>query len=68
MPDRPAGLAAAVPAPRPELLVRVLEGLRELPDAPDAPDAPAAPAPVGAAGAGGATARDELLPLPRRRA
>ncbi len=60
MPDLPAGFAAAVPAPRPELLIRVLEGLRELPDAP-AGSAPLEP--VGGDGPG----HDELLPLPRRR-
>lgn len=43
-----------VPAPRPEVLARVLDGLRDLPAAPPAPRAE---------GAGDAPA----MPLPRRR-
>lgn len=46
----------ALPAPRPEVLARVLDGLRDLPDA-----RPSASSPSGAAG------RAEAMPLPRRR-
>jgi hypothetical protein len=49
-------VAGAVPAPRPEVLARVLDGLRDLPAARRAPREPV-----------DAGADDPGLPLPRRR-
>ncbi|HSK59964.1 MAG TPA: hypothetical protein VK935_13035 [Actinomycetospora sp.] len=51
-----AAAAGPVPAPRPEILARVLDGLRDLPAGTRA-------APRGAGEAGG----ERPLPLPRRR-
>lgn len=52
-----ASVAGSVPAPRPEVLVRVLDGLRGLPAAQRAPHEPA----------DGAVDAPAMPPLPRRR-
>lgn len=65
-PDLLVAAVAAVPEPRPELLARVLAGLRDLPDTPSRRE-PASPArPVDGAGTAGADGADGRV-LPRRR-
>lgn len=66
--DRDVATGEGVPAPRPEILARVLERLRELPDSrTPTPRASAEAVEALSAEAAAAGVPEALLPLPRRR-